>query len=150
MSDDAAFRSVLDELIRRLQERPEDAELLGRLRSERLVYADWLDEQARPDEAAAQRWLGAHGKWPKWCDGTATWDWWCEADADDGWRTDEMIRPYAPEGSLLPDWLDRHISLERYGHGVRHLTWKGGATTASAETAVAAALRLARPGEGVR
>jgi uncharacterized protein (TIGR02996 family) len=30
----------------------------------RLVYADWLEEQGRPDEAFCQRWMAKHGKYP--------------------------------------------------------------------------------------
>jgi uncharacterized protein (TIGR02996 family) len=53
-----------------LDEAPGDA-------ATRLVYADWLDEQELPVEAAFQRWLGRAGRYPSRCsDG---WHWFAVA-----------------------------------------------------------------------
>src|SRR5262249_28777634 len=113
--EEGAFQSPLDELVPKVRETG-DAALAGELRSLRLVFADWLDEHDRPVDARGQRWQAAHDKWPTYSRVSDTWDWWCEEGADDDWRSDKTIRPFAPEESLLPDPLFRLVRLRR-GNG---------------------------------
>ena len=64
-----------------IDERPHDD-------TPRRVYADWLEEQGRHDEAFCQRWMVKHGKRPGDRRGLRiqarySWAWWPEGMADD-------------------------------------------------------------------
>jgi uncharacterized protein (TIGR02996 family) len=146
MSDaEEAFQARLDELVPKVRETGEAA-LADELRSVRLVFADWLDEHGRPVDALGQRWLAARGKWPTFSRVSDTWDWWCEEGADDDWRLDKSIRPFAPEESLLPGPLFRLVRLTR-GNGARRTSWKGAESRRKAERRLATALARSKPTE---
>jgi uncharacterized protein (TIGR02996 family) len=93
-------------------ERPDDG-------TPRLVYADWLEEQGRPDEALCQRWMAKHHKHPGDRSGPRiqarySWGWWPEGMADD---------PAAPQHATLP--LLVYLALPKARFYVGHLYYPG-------------------------
>ncbi len=82
----------------------------------RLVYADWLEEQGRADEAFCQRWMVQHGKRPGDRRGPRiqaryAWGWWPEGMADD---------PQAPAHATLPLLVYLALPKARYYVGHRY------------------------------
>lgn len=61
----------------------------------KLVYADWLEDHGRGDEAEAWRWLGKQGKMP-WYTSSTRFYWWRVKGREDG---DDM-----------PDAIFKHLT----------------------------------------
>jgi uncharacterized protein (TIGR02996 family) len=115
-------------LLADIDARPADA-------TPRLVYADWLEEQGRADEALCQRWLVKHGKHPGDRRGPRiqaryAWGWWPEGMADD---------PKAPPHATLP--LLVYLALPKARFYVGHLYYPG---RQEAEAALRKALTFLR------
>jgi hypothetical protein len=100
VSDEDAFQSALDELVRQFTAAGRPPDLGRRLAELRLVFADWLDERGRGPAATAQRWLAAHDKRPTPC--SRTWDWW-----GDGWK---WCGDNCPWFAYLPQALFEHLT----------------------------------------
>ena len=101
----------------------------------RLVYADWLEEQGRPDEAFCQRWMAKHGKHPGDRNGPRiqarySWGWWPEGLADD---------LNGPEHATLP--LLVYLALPKARYYVGHLYYPGRKEAEAALRKALAALR---------
>jgi uncharacterized protein (TIGR02996 family) len=101
----------------------------------RLVYADWLEEQGRSDEAFCQRWLVRHGKHPgnrsrPRIQARYSWAWWPEKTADD---------PDAPRHARLPQLL--YLALPKASFFVSHRYYP---SREAAETALRLALSTLR------
>ncbi len=65
----------------------------------RLVFADWLDDNGRPIEAIAWRWLAEHEKRPTVHRSTVdspAFNWWAEYDAESPIRKLPFERPGIP------------------------------------------------------
>jgi uncharacterized protein (TIGR02996 family) len=115
-------------LLADIDERPADG-------TPRLVYADWLEEQGRADEAFCQRWMVKHGKRPGDRRGPRiqaryAWGWWPEGMADD---------PKAPQHGTLP--LLVYMALPKARFYVGHLYYPG---RPQAEAALRKALTFLR------
>jgi len=74
VDDEAGFWRRIDALTARLNDGPEHNPGAGELRAARQVYADWLQERGRAEDAAAQRWLAGKGKFPRRFGG-GSWTW---------------------------------------------------------------------------
>jgi uncharacterized protein (TIGR02996 family) len=82
----------------------------------RLIYADWLEEQGRSDEAFCQRWMAKHGKHPGDRRGPRiqarySWGWWPEGMPD---------YPRAPRHAQLPLLVFLALPKARYEVGHRY------------------------------
>src|SRR4051794_8730990 len=80
---------------------PEDAEA-------RLVLADLLEEGGREGEAAGQRWLAEHRRWP---DGdlafcrTEGWHWWAMVSPEHRHRTHALVPDEVQKWMPQREWL---------------------------------------------
>jgi uncharacterized protein (TIGR02996 family) len=116
-------------LLADIDERPEDG-------TPRLVYADWLEEQGRADEAFCQRWMVRHGKRPGDRRGRPhiqarySWGWWAEGMPD---------YPPVPRHAALP--LLVFLALEKARYEVGHRYYPG---RQEAEAALRKALTFLR------
>jgi uncharacterized protein (TIGR02996 family) len=102
MSPERGFQADIDE-------RPGDA-------TSRLVYADWLEEQGRSDEAFCQRWMAKHGKHPgdrsrPHIQARYSWGWWEEGMPD---------YPPVPRHATLPVAVFLALPKARYYVGHRY------------------------------
>jgi uncharacterized protein (TIGR02996 family) len=105
MSTERGFQADIDE-------HPGDA-------TPRLVYADWLEEQGRPDEAFCQRWMAKHGKHPGDRRGPRiqarySWGWWPEGMTD---------YPPSPRHAKLP--LQVFLALPKASYFAGHRYYPG-------------------------
>jgi uncharacterized protein (TIGR02996 family) len=121
MSVEKAFLSEIDE-------RPGDG-------TSRLVYADWLEEQGRSDEAFCQRWMAKHHMHPGDRSGPRiqarySWGWWPHGMADD---------PKAPKHATLP--LLVYLALPKAHFYVGHRYYPGRKEAEAALRKALAALR---------
>jgi uncharacterized protein (TIGR02996 family) len=124
VNDEASFESAIDAAC-------EARAAMTRLRSLRLVYADWLDERGRPDDARAQRWMSGFDRSPYFDPQTDTWEWWLFWEGCDTADAPRFC-------SRLPTPF-----IDELTGGSRHVEFK---TRRQAERALAEALaRVAEP-----
>jgi uncharacterized protein (TIGR02996 family) len=114
-----------------LDDRPDDCAL-------RLVFSDWLEEEGRGDEAAAQRWMAENSRRPIYSPSTDTWDWW----------PDRIARNFRDKSSVggVPDELHtmfRGMSKQSPMNGPVVVSWVGYPTRQDAERALADVLARA-------